>query len=113
MVLPSSPPIAMGGLRTGGRPLESSGFLHIMSFSTRNATLAPFPGTAAMTVALGFDANQAIDRMLRFLDIPGVTGEEEAIGRAVAQALRDSGVPTKSITFDTANKHIPLPTQTG
>ncbi len=62
---------------------------------------------------LAFDAPRAVDRLLRFLDIPGVTGEEEAIGRAVAQALREAGVPPRDIVFDNANRDIPLPTQTG
>src|SRR3954466_12044348 len=84
-----------------------------MSFSARNATLR-HPEMHPMPAAdMTFDSHQAIDRLLRFLDIPGITGEEEAIGRAVAQNLRDVGVPTKSIVFDQANKHIPLPTQTG
>ena len=43
----------------------------------------------------------------------GITGEEEAIGREVVQALLEAGVPRRAIRFDRAHKKIPLPTQTG
>src|SRR5437867_1026780 len=60
-----------------------------------------------------FNEKHAIDRLLRFLAIEGITGQEEAIGRAVARELLDLGVPRKAIRFDDANKRIPVPTQTG
>src|SRR5438105_4279441 len=50
---------------------------------------------------------------MRFLSIEGITGQEEDIGRAVVQALREAGVPPKAIRFDRTNEQIPLPTQTG
>ena len=50
---------------------------------------------------------------MRFLAVEGVTGSEKAIGREVAGALAESGVPRKAIRFDTANERIPLPTETG
>lgn len=59
------------------------------------------------------DAKAAIDRLMRFLAVEGVTGQEKNIGREIAAALREAGVPSKSIRFDTANERIPLPTQTG
>src|SRR5437879_9480474 len=62
---------------------------------------------------LVFDADEAIDRLMRFLAVEGVTGQEEAIGRTVAEALVKGGVPRKSIRFDKANEKIPLATQTG
>jgi tripeptide aminopeptidase len=60
-----------------------------------------------------FDLPQAVDRLLHFLSVEGVTGQEEAIGREVAAALADVGVPRKVIRFDDAHSRIPLPTQTG
>lgn len=60
-----------------------------------------------------FDAAAAVDRLMRYLDIEGVTGEEKAIGQAVAADLMTAGVPRKAVRFDDANKRIPLPTQTG
>src|SRR5205823_7602013 len=48
-----------------------------------------------------------------FLATPGITGQEEAIGQEVAQALAQAGVPRKHIRFDDAHQKIPLPTQTG
>jgi tripeptide aminopeptidase len=63
--------------------------------------------------ALAIDVEQAVERLLAFLSVEGVTGEEAAIGRTVVQALRDGGVPGSAIRFDRANEKIPLPTQTG
>src|SRR4029077_11224645 len=49
----------------------------------------------------------------RFLAVEGVTGQEEAIGREVVEALTEAGVPRAWIRFDDAHTRIPLPTQTG
>jgi tripeptide aminopeptidase len=62
---------------------------------------------------LDFDTDQAVDRLMRFLSIEGVTGQEAAIGKAVMQDLVDAGIPRKAIRFDRAHERIPLPTQTG
>src|SRR3954464_14393509 len=61
----------------------------------------------------GLDIEQAVDRLLRFLAVEGVTGQEKAIGQEVARHLVDAGVPRRAIRFDHANDKIPLPTQTG
>jgi tripeptide aminopeptidase len=66
-----------------------------------------------MPADLTFDADAAIDRLMRFLSIEGVTGKEKAIAADVARALREIGVPAGSIRYDTANERIPLPTQIG
>jgi tripeptide aminopeptidase len=62
---------------------------------------------------LTFAEDQAVDRLLRFLAVEGITGREEAIGREVVKTLLETGVPKNHIHFDNANKKIPLPTQTG
>jgi tripeptide aminopeptidase len=62
---------------------------------------------------LTFDTGQAVDRLMRFLAVEGITGQEEAIGREVVKALVEVGVPRRAITFDKAHEQIPLPTQTG
>lgn len=62
---------------------------------------------------LSFDEPAAVRRLLGFLSVEGVTGREKAIGRAVARALLEAGVPRRGIRFDDANTHIPLPTETG
>lgn len=62
---------------------------------------------------LPFDSEQAIDRLMRFLAVPGITGQEAEIGAAVAQHLRAGGVPEDAIRFDDVHKKIPLPTQSG
>jgi tripeptide aminopeptidase len=59
------------------------------------------------------DETQAIGFLMRFLAVEGVTGQEQAIGNEVVRALVEVGVPRKNFRFDTANKRIPLPTQTG
>src|ERR1041384_6504096 len=59
------------------------------------------------------DTKAATDRLMRFLAIEGVTGQEAAIGRDIAAALKEIGVPARAIRLDDANTRIPLPTQTG
>jgi len=59
------------------------------------------------------DTKAAVARLMRFLSIEGVTGREAAIGRDLAAALKDIGVPSRAIRLDDANARIPLPTQTG
>ena len=66
-----------------------------------------------MRDALDFDSKAAIDRLMHFLSVEGITGQEKTIGQAVIQALLEAGVPRKAIHFDDADKKIPLPTQTG
>jgi tripeptide aminopeptidase len=62
---------------------------------------------------LAFAEDHAIARLMRFLAVEGITGQEEAIGQDVVKALVEVGVGLKSIHFDKANEKIPLPTQTG
>jgi tripeptide aminopeptidase len=62
---------------------------------------------------LTIDEAGAVARLLRFLAVKGVTGQEEAIGHDVAAALVAGGVPRKWIRFDDAHTRIPLPTPTG
>ena len=62
---------------------------------------------------LSVDTEPAIARLLRFLSIEGITGQEQAIGREVVKALVEAGVPRKAFHFDKAHEQIPLPTQTG
>ncbi len=59
------------------------------------------------------DTKAATDRLMRFLAIEGVTGQEAAIGRELSAALKESGVPAKAIRLDDANTRIPVPTETG
>src|SRR5215831_4203369 len=62
---------------------------------------------------LSFRDKQAIDRLLRFLAVEGVTGHEKAIGQEVVRALVEAGVPRRALRFDSAHERIPLPTETG
>jgi len=59
------------------------------------------------------DTAAAVSRLMRFLAIEGVTGREAAIGREIAAALKEAGVPARAIFLDDANTRIPLPTETG
>ncbi|MGI9425918.1 MAG: M20/M25/M40 family metallo-hydrolase [Hyphomicrobiaceae bacterium] len=59
------------------------------------------------------DRDLAVERLLRFLAVEGITGQEQAIGRDIVAALKSVGVPNRSLRFDRANKDIPLPTETG
>jgi tripeptide aminopeptidase len=62
---------------------------------------------------MSVDKHAATDRLMRFLAIEGVTGQEAAIGRELTAALKESGVPDDAIHLDNANTRIPVPTQTG
>ena len=59
------------------------------------------------------DTKAAVKRLMRFLTIEGITGQEAAIGRDIAAALKQAGVPARAIRLDDANTRIPFPTQTG
>jgi tripeptide aminopeptidase len=62
---------------------------------------------------LTFDLDASTARLLRFLAVEGVTGQEKAIGQDVVRAVIEIGVPRRAIRFDQAHAKIPLPTQTG
>lgn len=59
------------------------------------------------------DNAQAVNRLMRFLAVEGVTGREAAIGKEVVAALKEVGVPARAIRFDDAHKRIPVPCETG
>jgi tripeptide aminopeptidase len=59
------------------------------------------------------ETDAAIARLMRLLAVEGVTGREAKIGKALVAALKDAGVPARSIRFDAAHTRIPLPTETG
>jgi tripeptide aminopeptidase len=62
---------------------------------------------------ISLDRDKAIARLMRFLAVEGVTGQEQAIGADVVRCLRECGIPGSAIRFDDANTRIPVPTQTG
>jgi tripeptide aminopeptidase len=62
---------------------------------------------------LDFNEEEAIRRLLRFLAVEGITGQEKAIGQEVTKALLEAGVPRRAMHVDKANVRIPLPTETG
>lgn len=68
---------------------------------------------AAAPPAADLDTKAAIGRLMRFLAVEGITGQEKAISKEIVAALREAGVPAKAITFDDANTRIPEATQTG
>jgi tripeptide aminopeptidase len=55
----------------------------------------------------------AVKRLMRFLAVEGVTGREARIGKELVAALKEAGVPARSIRFDDARDRIPVPTETG
>ena len=59
------------------------------------------------------DAKAATDRLMRFLAVDGVTGQEATIAARNRRRAAGSGVPAKAIRLDDANTRIPVPTQTG
>jgi tripeptide aminopeptidase len=82
--------------------------------------MARFPEQAACRkgrirerITMSVDHTAATDRLMRFLAIEGVTGKEAAIGRELAAALKEAGVPPSAINLDDANTRIPVSTETG
>src|SRR6478672_4184936 len=69
--------------------------------------------THAASPAFEVDHAAALDRLIRFLAVPGITGQEAAIGQEIVTALVEAGVPRELIAFDDAQTRIPEPTQTG
>ncbi len=59
------------------------------------------------------DTDAAVKRLMRFLAVEGVTGREARIGKELVAALKEAGVPPRSIRFDDAHARIPVPTETG
>ncbi len=59
------------------------------------------------------DDESAVNHLMKFLAVEGVTGHEKAIAAAVSDELKSVGVPASAIRFDDAYKRIPLPTETG
>ncbi|OWK40918.1 M20/M25/M40 family metallo-hydrolase [Fimbriiglobus ruber] len=59
------------------------------------------------------DTTAAVERLMQFLAVPGITGEEAGIAKEIQRALKAAGVPAKAVAFDDAHARIPLPTQTG
>src|SRR5262249_43299511 len=70
-------------------------------------------GCLMPVTAPAFNEEQALSRLLRFLAVEGVTGQEKAIGEAVLRDLVESGVPRATINYDQADERIDLPTETG
>lgn len=67
--------------------------------------------TPAKTITI--DTKSAEERLIRYINIPGVSGEEAAIAKAISDDLKALGVPASAIRFDDANTKIAAPTQTG
>jgi tripeptide aminopeptidase len=65
------------------------------------------------TSAIPLDVESAEERLMRFLSVEGVTGQEAKIAAVVSDDLKKVGVPASAIRFDDANKRIPVPTETG
>jgi len=62
---------------------------------------------------VNFHEDQALSRLLRFLSVEGISGEEKAIADSVMRDLVESGVPRSLIEHDKAHEQIPLKTQCG
>lgn len=62
---------------------------------------------------IAHDKPAALDRLMRFLKVEGVTGNEAKICAEIKSALLESGVPADAIQVDTANSRIPVPTNSG
>lgn len=70
-------------------------------------------GNAEPAGKIEIDITAAEDRLMRYIAIDGVSGQEKAIAEAVAKDLQAVGVPAAAIRYDTVHKRISLPTQVG
>ena len=59
------------------------------------------------------DTAAALKRLMNFLAVPGITGEEAKIAKEIQAALKAAGVAPRFVKFDDVNTRIPAPTQTG
>jgi tripeptide aminopeptidase len=55
---------------------------------------------------LKINEEQALSRLIRFLSVEGITGQEKGIADAVVRDLVESGVPRTDIKFDHAHEKI-------
>jgi tripeptide aminopeptidase len=62
---------------------------------------------------ISLDMKAAEGRLLRFLSLDSITGEEAEIAAAVADELKKAGVPASAIRHDTVHERIPSPTEVG
>lgn len=69
--------------------------------------------TTATSPAFAVDHAASLNRLLRFLAVPGITGQEAAIGQEIVAALTEAGIADEAMSFDDANTRIPETTQTG
>lgn len=53
-----------------------------------------------------FNEEQALNRLVRFLAVEGVTGQEKAIAQTVERDLVEVGIPRNDINYDEANERI-------
>src|SRR5262245_575010 len=66
-----------------------------------------------MDLDLSVDGEKAIGRLMRYLRVEGVTGQEAAIGAEIFRELNELGVRPKDRKIDTAPQRIVLKCQTG
>lgn len=59
------------------------------------------------------NSDEAIDRVLRLMAVPGKSCEERKIAEAVIDELLDVGVPERQISFDAAHTRTRLPGEVG
>src|SRR5258708_37637944 len=55
---------------------------------------------------LKVNEEQALSRLIRFLSVEGLTGQEKGVADAVVRDLVESGVPKTDIKFDTCDEQI-------
>jgi len=59
------------------------------------------------------NAEAATERLMRYIAVPGQSGQEKQIADAIVSDLKALGVPDSAIRFDTAHERIDVPTEIG
>lgn len=66
-----------------------------------------------MSNAIPLDTQQAIDRVMRLMAIPGTSGRETAVSEAIINELKDAGAAISQFTYDDANTRTRLAGEIG
>lgn len=59
------------------------------------------------------DSQNAIQRLMKLLAIPGGSGQEKAVSDHLREVLTEAGIPESAFTIDQANRHSPAGGETG
>ena len=78
----------------------------------RAVAVLPPPNAFAASVPEP-DLDEALQLVMQLMAIPGLSGDEAAVAEFIIARLREAGAGAAAIRTDRANRHTPLPGNTG